>query len=526
MPTFSAQRDSALDTVFTPPSQAQWVESALAGLAPDCTLDSLRKHTLDGLQIRVLYDDSPIDTGQSVSAATSAGDSGTPSTECPWDNRLCVRDVAEESVSNRMILDGLRGGNSSIELHLDQSVKLESLLDGVLLDLAPVSLRAGDRFASAAELFVEHASRRSFTLDSLHCSFNADPLGHCLQTGVMPASLDSELSRMATFSQTMSRVLPAASTVLVDAAAHHNAGASVAQELQAAIATGTLYLKCLMDEGMSVEQASRAVVFQLACDADLLMGVVKQRSLKLLWQHILALHETSAREGTGGKGGDGGNEEAAGERHRAANKLQLVVETSRRYLTCLDPWNNHLRNIAACVAAAMGGASTIIVHPHDRIGAWQSAEDPAIGTRMARNLPIILQRESGLTLVSDPLAGSMAVDTLTADLTALVWQALAEMGDTDAWWQAIATGQWQAAVADTQQRRLALVRQGKQVVVGVNRYIMPAAGTTLASAVSRIATSHAGEPVTCKPAASGAMPPVRDAELYEAPATTRQGESA
>ena len=494
-----APTDNELDTIFKPPSHEQWQESVLTGLPAGSSLDDLQHRTLDGLTIHVLYADSPMATQANASSATSKDESNT------WDNRLCITDTRDATLANRRLQEGLQGGNTSVELHVDSAADISALLKDVVMDLAPVSFRAGRNYVAIAEQFLALASQSSLKTESLHCSFNADPLAQWLLTGIEPDTLESDFETMARFSKDISASLPGASTVLVDTTLHHNAGASSVQELHAAIATGTLYLTQLLEAGMSLEAASRCVVFQIACDSDVLMGTVKLRSLSRLWEHVL---------------GQFGSSPAAGESAGAVATPTIIAETSRRYLSRLDPWNNHLRNIAAASAAAMGGADTIIVHPHDRIGAWQASADPATGARMARNLPIILERESGLTYIKDPMAGSYAVETLTTQLTDLTWQSLAQMGDLDAWLATIRSGHWQKRLAESRQLRADRMSDDKQVMVGVNRYVNKAgtdAGTTY---------NNPSSPSNQQQVQQNALRAVRDAEPFEQPLAAKQGDQA
>lgn len=488
-----------LDSIFTPPGYEQWLESVLAGLPADSTLDALQQQTLDGLTIRVLYHESP------EGAKTASPIVSNRVLNSTWDNRLCIADTRDTAVVNRKVHEGLQGGNTSLELHLDATADIPALLKDVVLDLAPVSFRAGHDYAGVAEQFLALVGQRAATADIRRCSFNADPVGQWLKSGIEPESADAACGAMARFSKHITEALPGASTVLVDTTLHHNAGASSVQELQAAIATGTLYLTHLLDAGMNLDDARQCVVFQVACDSDVLMGTIKLRSLATLWEHVL---------------GQFGSRPSADESSTTGTAPTVVAETSRRYLTRLDPWNNHLRNIAAASAAAMGGAATIIVHPHDRIGAWRSSADPATGTRMARNLPIILERESWLTHVKDPMAGSFAVETLTKQLTDLTWQALSEMGELDAWLTAIRSGQWQKGLADTQQRRAASLSTEQRVMVGVNRYVNQGATDAGQTNDDSSGPSHPDAPSLT------GLRPVRDAEPFEQQLTATQGEPA
>lgn len=491
----SSQSDSDIDTAFTAPTVQQWQEAALAGLPPGSTLETLQHQTLDGLDIQVLYHES-----QAATLAPPRTSLDSNSGSAIWDNRLSLRETDDARQANTKLQEGLAGGIHSLELHVNAHTDLTTLLHDVLLDIAPVSLRAGADHEHCARELLNIAERQSIALDALHCSFNADPLGDLL-SGRPGPSLHESLDTMTRFAQETRARLPHAKTVLVDCTQHHNAGASAAQELQAAIATAALYLTRLLDAGMSIEHASQTMVLQVACDADLLMGVVKLRSLQQLWQNLLL---QSGFDDT-----------------RALPSLTLVAETSQRYLSRLDPWNNHLRNITACSAASMGGASSIIVHPHDRIGHWQSPEDPAIGTRMARNLPIILERESHLSAVKDPLAGSHAVETLTRQLSDLVAQALQDMGDTQAWIESLNSGHWQSELTRTQHRRVAQMEADTRIAVGVNRYragIDAGKSDTVGPDTTTLAEPGIASPMT--------LTPVRDAQGFEHPLSPSEGDAA
>lgn len=497
-----------LDLSFPTITREKWQEVASASLPPDTTLDSLARQTLDGLTIQVLYDqeDTPTHTGSACTTAKAADASptATQGNQTSWDNRFSVAADQNQHITNRNILQGLAGGNTSIELHVDANSQLDTLLKGVNLAIAPVSFRPGVHYAAIEQQLHELIAAQSSNSSELICYFNADPLGHWLGSEQKNTDIDSALAHMAAFTQASHRRLPRSRSIVVDTSIHHNAGASARQELQAAVATGVVYMEALLEAGLSFSSAARQLVFHLACDADLLMGVVKLRALRVLWQHTL---EQLAQLPW-----------ASEANHQAPEPMCIVTETSQRYLTHLDPWNNHLRNVAACSAAAMGDAHTIIVHPHNSLTQDEDEEAVTTGLRMARNLPIILERESALRQVRDPFAGAYAIEALTSQLAELCWQSLTEAGDSSAWIASLASGQWQQALAETHHRRLQLLHKEEYVMVGVNRY-RPDAADALRD------TPAATEPAT----GFRRLTPVRDAQRYEACAsansTPSQGEA-
>ena len=321
-----------LDTVFSPPTRDEWLTTALAGLPNHDSLDTLNKQTLEGLTIQVLYDAAESSLRKSnVSKVAAAGS---------WDNRLSVECGSDDASANKKILEGLNGGNSSVQIQMTATTNLSTVLNGVDLALAKVSLRSADSFAASADALLSITKEQAVDNQSLRCSFNADPIGGWLEGEIEKQPDQTSLKALAAFSKHISQKLPLAQTVLVDSTLHHNAGASTQQELVASIATAALYLEALLNEGLSLDQASQQIICQLSCDADVLMGVVKIRSLMGLWQHLLS--EFAAASNTDINATDA--------------QLNIVVETSKRYLSKQDYWNNHLRNIAACTAAALASA--------------------------------------------------------------------------------------------------------------------------------------------------------------------------
>jgi len=441
----SAQDSLNLDEVFNPPTREEWLATALAGLPNHDSLHTLAKQTIEGLSIDVLYD--------GIGHPSDAFQMQTDIQADAWDNRQSILHDENAETLNTQILKDLLEGYSSIELNATGDSDYTTIFSGVNLALIKISLRADDQYKQAADSFIQFAKSSTSNADQLQCSFNADPVGTWIKNNNGRPNSEAFAS-MAKFAKNICTALPHASSIVVDVTQHHNAGASAKQELVAAIATGSLYLEALLDAGMSMDNASQCISFQLSCDADVLLNVVKLRSLDQLWNHLV--HEFGAM-----------NSE---QELRGRVSTRTVVETSKRFLSKMDHWNNHLRNIAASTAAALGNASAIIVHPHDQIEGWMASDDPSIGKRVAKNLAIILDRECGLTRVGDPLSGSFAVESLTQDLTELAWSSLKEYETAQSWLDSVENGQWQRALSESHQKRTALLESAEAIMVGVNRY--------------------------------------------------------
>ncbi len=473
-----------LDDAFDSHQREDWLALAEKSLSDGQTLDNLRSITLDGRSIEALYSDRPNATPSADNVALSIADDS--STETPvWDNRVTVWMCTPE-LANEAILAALEGGASSIELHLGDhagwsATGLPDALQGVYLDAAAISLRVPEINSDTTAVLMDLWDAARIAPKNAKGAFNMDPAGDHLRGQTSSAfSLDKSLQQLQAFVEHTTSRFPTVPAVLVDGCCHHNAGATATQELLAVIATASLYLEALKDTTIDPALISRTVQVQMSADANTLMGVVKLRSLKMLWQHLLAQLDLPV---TG---------------------PLLVVETSKRHLSALDPWVNHLRNTAAVSAAAFANADTIIVHPHNMIDGKCLDEETDIGLRVARNLPIILSEESRLTDVQDPFAGSYAIEHLCQDLCAAVWTALSKYKTANAWFDTVISGEWREALFQSHLSRNALLQSNERVMVGVNRYRSDDNVSDRTSPRPTVTSTH---PST--------LQPVRDGENFE-----------
>ncbi len=470
-----------LNGEFEQRTAADWETLARKSLRGDTTLEDLTKTTIDGLQLKPLYHARP------------ATDIPSPATELKrWDNRLhVIGDSAQEQ--NKNALQGLQGGISSLELlvgypELQNVLPIASLgnvLSKVQLDIAAISLHAGSATQPAADALVQLCKNKGVNKNEISISVNADPIGTLAYCGLLQTPLDEAIANVGQSAKHFSD-LPNVSIACCNAVPYHNAGANASQEISAAIATACVYMDSLMDAGLNATDAANKLVFQMACDADHLLNNVKLRTLRQLWQHIAA---------------------AYGAQHATCN---LVVETSQRMLSKREPWVNHLRNVNAATAAALGGAQSVIVHPHNRIDGHYIDTEAPIAIRVARNTPIILSEESAMHFVHDPMAGSYAVENLTAELSTQSWQALQTLESEGGLINSLQNGSWQQAIAAVHAERVQRLKDDTAVSVGVNRFN---------EATVKTDSTHANSVIPSKMQAGSVvqrLAPVREAQEFGA----------
>jgi methylmalonyl-CoA mutase len=146
--------------------------------------------------------------------------------------------------------------------------------------------------------------------------------------------------------------------------------------------------------------------------------------------------------------------------------LRTHCQTSGVSLTEQDPYNNVIRTTLEALAAALGGTQSLHTNALDEAVALPT---PA-SARIARNTQLVLQEESGITKVVDPLAGSYYVEKLTADLAEAAMQLIDEVEGLGGMTKAVESGLPKLRIEESAARRQARIDRGEEVIVGVNRY--------------------------------------------------------
>ncbi|CAB4697481.1 MAG: methylmalonyl-CoA mutase [Actinobacteria bacterium] len=331
----------------------------------DLVWRKLTRTTLDGIEVTPLGRRALLDDLATSGRPTRAGD---------WDIRAHFAPGTASVVHEEALVD-LEGGVTSLWLSLDGDPDLATLLDGVLLDLAPVVLDAPGAPLAAAESFLAYAGDRELAAGT--------NLGAPAHGSVEDLVAVAGLAR--------SRGLLG---VVVDATLVHDQGASDAQELGWSMAQGVGVLRTLTSAGVPLEDAAGLIEFRYAATDEQFPTIAKLRAARRLWARVLELSEAATRE-----------------------QRQHVV-TSRPMMSKYDPWVNMLRTTVAAFAAGVGGADSVTVLPFDSA----LGRPDAFGRRIARNTSALLIDEAHVAHVADPAGGSYAVEKLTDDLALAGWE--------------------------------------------------------------------------------------------------------
>ncbi len=362
---------------------------------------------------------------------------GRPTRAADWDIRAHL-DIGDAKTANEAALVDLTNGATSLWLEVEPAADFDTLLEGVLLDLAPVVLDVPADPLAAAQGFVTYAGDTDLADGT---NLGADPFGAALrggfETGASAPSSTTDLVQVAELARDAGTL-----AIVVDATAVHDLGASDAQELGYSMAAGAAYLRILTDAGIPLDDAAGLIEFRYAATDEQFPTIAKLRAARRLWARVLELSEAGAHE-----------------------QRQHVV-TSRPMMSKYDPWVNMLRTTVAAFAAGVGGADSVTVLPFDTA----LGVPDAFGRRIARNTSSLLISESHVARVADPAGGSYAVEKLTDDLAAAGWAELGRIEESGGVAAALEDGSLRGRIDEVAARRDAEIARRRRPLTGVSEF--------------------------------------------------------
>ena len=355
---------------------------------------------------------------------------------------------SDPAVVNAEILAALDNGVSAIWLRVGAdgvpAAAVPDALRGLLFELAPLTLQAGpDTTAAAEQVLSVLDGYQVADRSDIHLFLGAAPL-----TSAFASLPDIGTEAVIALARAAAERTESVRAITVCGTVFHDAGASDAQEIGAAVAAGLDYLRLLTAGGLGMADALDQVSFRFAATDDQFETIAKFRAARRLWARVA--EQVGASE--------------------LGNAPQHAV-TSEAMLSRRDPWVNMLRTTLAAFGAGVGGADLVTVLPFDAaLPVGELGVSQAFSERMARNTQLLLLEESHLGHVQDPGAGSWHVESLTDEVAAAAWAFMQDIERAGGYRAALESGLLAERIAETRLRRESDIAHRRTAVTGVNEF--------------------------------------------------------
>ncbi|WP_322891430.1 MULTISPECIES: methylmalonyl-CoA mutase [unclassified Yoonia] len=438
-------------------------------------VETLTWHTLEGIPVQPLYTaedtaDLPHLGGIPGAAPYTRGVKATMYAGRPWTIRQYAGfSTAEES--NNFYRKALAAGQQGVSVAFDLAthrgydsdhprvegdvgkagVAIDSvedmkiLFDGIPLDKVSVSMTMNGAVIPILANFIVAGEEQGHPRNVLSGTIQNDILKEFMVRNTYVYPPEPSMRIIADIIEYTTAEMPKFNSISISGYHMQEAGANLVQELAYTLADGREYVRAAIARGMDVDQFAGRLSFFFAIGMNFFMEVAKLRAARLLWSRIMAEFDPKDPK---------------------SSMLRTHCQTSGVSLQEQDPYNNVIRTAYEAMSAVLGGTQSLHTNALDEAIALPTE----FSARIARNTQLILQEETGVTKVVDPLAGSYYVESLTHELAEKAWELIQEVEEMGGMTKAVASGMPKLRIEETAAKRQAAIDRGTEVVVGVNKY--------------------------------------------------------
>jgi len=456
------------------PDLNKWEELATKQLRGK-PLDSLTKKTMEGIDVKPLYTSKDLENVEFINNLPGfepfvRGPMATMYAGRPWTIRQYAGfSTAKES--NAFYRKNLEGGQKGLSVAFDLAthrgydsdhprvagdvgkagVAIDSVEDmkvlfgGIPLDQMSVSMTMNGAVLPILAGYIVAAEEEGVKHDQLMGTIQNDILKEYLTRNTYIYPPTPSMRIISDIIGFCSDNMPKFNTISISGYHIMEAGADSVLQTAFTLADGLEYVKAALSTGLDIDKFAPRLSFFFGIGMNFFMDIAMLRAARFLWAEIMGKFNPKNPKST---------------------MLRTHCQTSGWSLTQQDPYNNVVRTTLECLSAVLGGTQSLHTNSFDEAVGLPTE----LSARISRNTQILVQEESHICDVVDPLGGSYYVETLTQNIVDEVRKILAEIEGLGGMAKAIESGMPKMRIEEVAARRQARIDQGKDVIVGVNKY--------------------------------------------------------
>jgi methylmalonyl-CoA mutase len=432
----------------------------------------LNWETPEGITVKPLYtaEDAAVDPGLPGFAPFTRGVRASMYAGRPWTIRQYAGfSTAEESNAfyRRNLAAGQKGLSVAFDLAthrgydsdhprvvgdvgkagvaIDSVEDMKILFDGIPLDQMSVSMTMNGAVIPILAFFIVAGEEQGVERKLLDGTIQNDILKEFMVRNTYIYPPEPSMRIISDIFGYTSREMPKFNSISISGYHMQEAGATQVQELAFTIADGMEYVKYGVASGLDIDKFAGRLSFFFAIGMNFFMEVAKLRAARVLWHRVMT---------------------KLGAQDERSKMLRTHCQTSGVSLQEQDPYNNVVRTTIEAMAAMLGGTQSLHTNALDEAIALPTD----FSARIARNTQIIIQEETGMCNVVDPLGGSYYIESLTQQLVDAAWEIIERVEAEGGMAKAVAAGWPKAMIETAAAARQARVDRGDDVIVGVNKY--------------------------------------------------------
>ena len=385
----------------------KWEEKAKKELKGK-DLSSLYWDTPEGIRVKPVYTGEDLEGLDSVNtlpglAPYMRGPSATMYSNQPWTVRQYAG-FATAKESNEFYRKNLAAGQTGLSVAFDLAthrgydsdhprvagdvgkagVAIDSvedmkiLFDQIPLDKVSVSMTMNGAVLPVLAGYIVAAEEQGVSQEKLAGTIQNDILKEFLTRNTYIYPPRPSMRIVSDIISYCSKNMPKYNTISISGYHIMEAGADSVLQTAFTLADGKEYIRAAIDAGLNIDDFAPRLSFFFGVGMNFFMEIAMLRAARFLWQKIVSeFNPTNQRSLT----------------------LRTHVQTSGWSLTEQDPYNNIIRTTIEALAAALGGTQSLHTNSFDEAVSLPTQ----LSARIARNTQIIIQEESQVCHVVDPL---------------------------------------------------------------------------------------------------------------------------
>ena len=456
------------------PDIEKWKELATKELRGK-PLESLDWETPEGIPVKPLYTAEDLEGMEHIDtlpgfAPYTRGPKATMYTGRPWTIRQYAGfSTAKESNAfyRRCLAAGQKGLSVAFDLAthrgydsdhprvsgdigkagvaVDSVEDMKILFDQIPLDQMSVSMTMNGAVLPILAGYIVAAEEQGVDQEKLSGTIQNDILKEYLTRNTYIYPPEPSMRIVSDIIGYCSENMPRYNTISISGYHMMEAGANSVLQTAFTLADGVEYVRAALKAGLDIDAFAPRLSFFFGIGMNFFMDIAMLRAARFLWHKLISQFNPKNPKST---------------------MLRTHCQTSGWSLTAQDPYNNIIRTTLECMSAALGGTQSLHTNSFDEaVGLPTDAS-----ARVARNTQIIVQEESQICNTVDPLAGSYYVESLTDGIIRAATQIIDEVEELGGMAKAIETGMPKMRIEEAAARRQARIDQGKDVIVGVNKF--------------------------------------------------------
>lgn len=328
---------------------------------------------------------------------------------------------------------------------IDSVEDMKVLFDQIPLDEISVSMTMNGAVLPILSFYIVAAEEQGVSQDKLSGTIQNDILKEFMvrNTYIYPPTPSMKI--IADIFEYTSQNIPKFNSISISGYHMQEAGATPVLEMAYTLADGLEYVRTGIKAGMNVDDFAPRLSFFWAIGMNHFMEIAKMRAARYIWANLLKQFNPQ---------------------NPKSLALRTHSQTSGWSLTEQEPFNNITRTAIEALSSALGGTQSLHTNALDEAIALPTD----YSAKIARNTQIILQQESGICDVVDPMGGSHLVETLTQQMIDEAMKYIDEVEKEGGMTKAIEAGIPKMRIEEAAARKQAKIDSGEEFIIGVNSF--------------------------------------------------------